>query len=289
LNLKSWLLLFLLAAMWGGSFLLIRLSVDDFGPVPLTTTRSLIAACALVPLVIIRGKFAEFMQYWPHLLVLGLISVALPFSMISISTQYTTAGFASILNALTPIFSTLIAWLWLKDALTPAAMIGIALGFLGVAVMVLDSETISASYSVLPVLAGLGATFFYGLTGNYSLRYVKGITPLVVSTGCQVFSSLLLLPVAFMQWPDAPIPATGWFYATVLGIVCTGIAFMIYFHLLKTVGVARTVIVTYLVPVFAMLWGLLFIGETITLKMLAGAGLILTGIGLTTYRPRQAQ
>jgi drug/metabolite transporter (DMT)-like permease len=289
LNTKSWILLFLLAAMWGGSFLLIRLSVDNFGPVPLTTTRSLIAALALIPLVIMKGKFAEFMQFWPHLLVLGLISVALPFSMISVSTQYTTAGFASILNALTPIFSTLIAWLWLKDALTPAAMIGIAMGFLGVSVMVLDSETISASYSLLPVLAGLGATFFYGLTGNYSLRYVKGITPLVVSTGCQVFSSLLLLPVAIMQWPDEPIPPAGWAYASILGIVCTGIAFMIYFHLLKTVGVARTVIVTYLVPVFAMLWGVLFIGETITLKMLAGAGLILTGIGLTTYRPKPAQ
>jgi drug/metabolite transporter (DMT)-like permease len=271
--------------MWGGSFLLIRLSVDSFGPVPLTTTRSLIAALALMPLVIARGKLGEFLQFWPHLLVLGLISVALPFSMISISTQYTTAGFASILNALTPIFSTLIAWLWLKDALTPAAMLGILLGFLGVMVMVLDRETISASYSLLPVLAGLGATFFYGLTGNYSLRYVKGISPLVVSTGCQVFASLLLLPVAIWQWPETPIPWAGWVHAAILGIVCTGIAFMIYFHLLKTVGVARAVVVTYLVPVFAMMWGVVFIDETITLKMFAGAGLILTGIGLTTYRP----
>jgi len=274
--------------MWGGSFLLIRLSVESFGPVPLTTARSLIAACALMPLVIIQGKIGEFLRYWPHLLVLGLISVALPFSMISISTQYTTAGFASILNALTPIFSTLIAWLWLKDALTPAAMLGIAMGFLGVMVMVLDRETINASFSLLPILAGLCATFFYGLTGNYSLRYVKGISPLVVSTGCQIFASLLLLPVAVTQWPNEPIPPIGWIYAAILGIVCTGIAFMIYFHLLKTVGVARAVIVTYLVPVFAMIWGVLFLDETITLKMYAGAGLILTGIGLTTYRPGRA-
>ena len=285
MNPKSWLLLTALAAIWGGSFLFIRLSVGWFGPVPLSAARSTIAAGTLLPLLLVNGNGRELLDNWKHLLVLGLISTALPFSLISVSTQLSTAGFASIINALTPIFSTLIAWLWLKDSLTPAAMLGILLGFLGVMVMVLDEQTISASYTLLPILAGLGATFFYGLTGNYSLRFVKGVTPLTVSAGCQLGSALLMLPVALLYWPEEPIPPTGWLLAAILGILCTGVAFMVYFHLLKTVGVARTVIVTYLVPVFAMIWGMLFLNETITLKMLGGAALILTGIGLTTWKP----
>src|SRR5690606_10318112 len=127
---------------------------------------------------------------WAHLMVVGLISTALPFSLITISTQYTSAGFASILNSLTPVFSALVAWLWLKEYLTPAAIIGIALSFLGVMVMVLDRETIASNLLVLPVLAGLGATLFYGLTGNYSRRYIRDVPTLVIAAGCQFFSAL---------------------------------------------------------------------------------------------------
>ncbi|MES2603451.1 MAG: DMT family transporter [Pseudomonadota bacterium] len=278
------LLLVLLAAIWGSSFLFIRLSVAYFGPVPLTASRSLIAACTLVPIMLLHGSWPVFRQYWKHLLIVGLISTALPFTFLSISTQYTSAGFASILNAFTPIFSAIIAWLWLQEKLTVPAMVGIGLSFVGLLVMVLDRETIIASFPLLPVLAGMAATFLYGLTGNYSRKFLVGVPPLVVSAGCQVFSTLCLMPVALLQWPAEPVPMVGWLCAAVLGILCTGLAFIIYFHLLATVGVARTVIVTYLAPVFAMLWGFLFLAENVTLKMLIGAGLIMLGIGLTTWR-----
>lgn len=281
---RSLLLLILLAAIWGSSFIFIRLSVDWFGAVPLTASRSFIAACALMPVMLLRGHWPMFRQYWPHLLVVGLISTALPFTFLSISTQYTSAGFASILNSLTPIFSAVIAWLWLQEKLTAAAITGIALSFIGLLVMVLDRQTLSTSFPLLPVLAGLGATFLYGLTGNYSRKFLAPVPPLVVSAGCQLFSTACMLPLAALQWPLEPIPLIGWLYASVLGIVCTGIAYIIYFHLLATVGVARTVVVTYLAPVFAMLWGFLFLDENVTLKMLAGAGCIMLGIGLTTYR-----
>lgn len=275
-----------LAALWGGSFLFIRLAVPAFGPVPLSATRSLIATITLLPILFLRGNASTFRQYWHHILVIGLISTALPFSLLSLSTQYTSAGFASILNALTPLFSTLIAWAWMHEKLTPAAITGIGLGFIGVLVMVLDKETISSSFVILPIMAGLGATFLYGLTGNYSRRFLAGVSPLVVAAGCPLFSTLLLLPFAIWQWPTAPIPAQMWSYAVVLGVACTGVAFILYFHLLATVGVARTMAVTYLVPVFAFIWGYIFLAETITLKMLIGAALILVGIGLTTGKIR---
>jgi drug/metabolite transporter (DMT)-like permease len=286
LNSRQVLQLFVLASIWGASFLFIRLAVPHFGPVPLSGTRSLIAALTLTPLMLLKGQWPAFRQAWKHLLVIGLISTALPFSFLSISTQYTSAGFASILNALTPIFSALVAWLWLKEYLTPAVVVGILLGFGGVFVMVFDRETISSSFPLLPILAGLAGTFLYGLTGNYSRRYMVAVPVVTIAAGSQIFSTLLLLPVAILQWPAEAIPAQSWMYAVILGVVCTGVAYILYFGLLETVGVARTVIVTYLVPVFAMSWGYLFLGENATLQMLAGAACILCGIGLTTYRPK---
>ncbi|HTR01022.1 MAG TPA: DMT family transporter, partial [Candidatus Acidoferrum sp.] len=147
-------------------------------------------------------------------------------------------------------------------------------------------DTIKTDFPLLPILAGMGATFLYGLTGNYSRKFLHGVTSLTVTAGCQTFSALCLLPFALLQWPASPVPASIWVWIGVLGIICTGTGYMIYFHLLATVGVARTVIVTYLSPVFAVLWGLLFLGEGVTLKMLAGALGIMAGIALTTYRPK---
>lgn len=286
MNSRQLLQLFVLASIWGASFMFIRLAVPHFGAVPLSGTRSLIAALTLTPLMLMKGQWPAFRAAWKHLLVIGLISTALPFSFLSLSTQYTSAGFASILNALTPIFSALVAWLWLRESMTPAIVLGILLGFGGVLVMVFDRDTISASFALLPILAGLAGTFLYGLTGNYSRRYMTGVPVLTISAGSQIFSALLLLPVALAQWPAEPIPLASWLYTGVLGVLCTGVAYILYFGLLETVGVARTVIVTYLVPVFAMLWGFTILGESVTLKMLAGAACILCGIGLITYRPK---
>lgn len=283
------MMLISLSGLWGASFLFMRMTVPYFGPVPLSATRSVIAALTLMPLLILGGHLPELRKHWMHIMVIGLISTALPATGLAISTQYTSAGFASILNALTPIFSALIAWLWLKEYLSPAMVIGILLGFGGVMVMVFDRETISSSFLLLPVLAGLLATFLYGLTGNYSRRFTPQVPTLAIVAGCQLFSALFLVPIAAFLWPATAIPASSWFYAVVLGVFCTGVAFMLYFHLMATVGVARTVVATYLVPMFAMLWGKLFLDEAVTPKMLVGAVCIMAGIALTTLKPRKPE
>lgn len=275
----------MLAGIWGASFLFIRMAVPHFGPVPLSGIRSAIAAIVLTPLVLLRGELPIFKRYWPHLFVIGMISTALPFALFSFTTAYTSAGFASILNSLTPIFSALVAWLWLREQLTPAMVIGILLGFSGVLVMVFDRETIASGFVLLPVLAGLAGSLLYGMTGNYSRRFAIGVPVSVIAAGSQLFSTLTLLPIALLQWPATPVPVAAWGYAGILGLLCTAVAHLMYFNLLEKVGVARTVIVTYLIPVFAMLWGFLILGEGVTLKMLAGAACILSGIGLTTYKP----
>jgi len=282
LKIKYFIILVILAAIWGSSFLFARISVEEFGAIPLSAVRSSIAALTLLPLMFMYGQWGFFKTHWKHFVVLGLISTALPFTLITLATQFSTAGFASILNALTPILSAAIAWVWLKEYLSIPAILGIGLSFIGVVFMISDTQSISAEIIYLPVLAGLGAAFFYALTGNYARKYVVGAPPIAQATGCQVFAALFLIPPAIVLWPDQAISTGGWINAVILGLMCTSLAFILYFYLLKHIGVARTVIVTYMIPVFGMLWGYLFLNEVITLNMFISAGLILTGIALTT-------
>jgi len=281
-QLKYFITMVVLAAIWGSSFLFARLSVGEFGAIPLSAVRSLIAALTLFPIMMSKGQWPYFRDNWKHFIVLGLISTALPFTFITISTQFSTAGFASILNSLTPIMSAGIAWVWLKEYLSVSAVIGIGFSFIGVLIMITDTQSISAEFFLLPVLTGLGAALFYALTGNYSRKFVHGVPSVAQATGCQVFAALFLIPPALYLWPENSITTRGWTNAVILGLMCTSVAFILYFYLLKNIGVARTVIVTYMIPVFGMLWGYLFLDEVITYKMSVGAALILSGIALTT-------
>ena len=276
------LLLFAIATLWSGSFLFTRTAAPAFGPIPLSAARSAIAALVLLPLVLVGARRREFIANLPKLILIGGISTAIPFSLITVSTQYTSAGFASILNALTPLFSALLAWLWLKERLSIPALVGIALGFVGVVVMMFDRETIETSLPLLPILAGLGAAFFYGLTGNFTRRHLRGVSAFTVAAGSQFFAAVFLAIPAYFSWPEQTLTSQDWLLASVLGVFCTGLALLLFFHLLSQVGVARAVVATYLVPVFAMLWGRLILDEAVTIQMVSGAALILTGIGLTT-------
>jgi len=162
------------------------------------------------------------------------------------------------------------------------AILGICLSFIGVVIMVVDTQSISSEYIVLPVLTGLGAAFFYGLTGNYSKKYADGLPPIVSAAGCQIFAALFLIPPAIFLWPENSISTGGWINALILGVLCTALAFILFFHLLEKIGVVRTMIVTYLIPLFGLFWGFLFLDEIITLNITAGALLILAGVALTT-------
>jgi drug/metabolite transporter (DMT)-like permease len=282
LKLRFYVILVALAAIWGSSFMFARISVSEFGVLPLSAARSAIAALTLYAIMVMSGKAGQFWRHWKHFCVLGLISTGLPFTFITLSTQYSTAGFASILNALTPIMSAGVAWVWLREKLTLTMVTGICLSFIGVIFMITDTQSVSSELIFLPVLFGLLSSFFYGLTGNYSRKFMTGVPSIVLATGCQVFAALFMVPPALFLWPDTAISTAGWINATILGLLCTGLAFILYFHLLENIGVARTVIVTYLIPVFGMLWGFIFLDETITHSMIGGASLILSGIALTT-------
>ena len=192
------------------------------------------------------------------------------------------AGLSSIFNAATPLFGAVIAWLWLKDRLTPSRVLGLAIGFAGVLWLAWDKASFKPGGSGWAIVACLVATLCYGLAASFTKRYLTGIAPLAVATGSQLSAALFLLVPAISWWPATMPSQTAWIAAALLAIACTGVAYVLFFRLIANVGPANAIAVTFLIPVFAVLWGWLFLGEGVTGAMVAGCGVIPVGTGLTT-------
>jgi len=276
--------LLLLAALWGASFLFMRVAAPAFGPFALVEVRVVIAAIFLAVLLALRGELRALRERPAHLMLLGVLNSALPFVLLTYAVLHVTAGFAAILNATTPMWAALIGWLWLRNAIRPLQWVGLAIGLTGVAVLVWGKASFTPTASqfgtTLALAAALVATGAYGLSANYTRRYLDGVSPLVMAAGSQISAAAALVIPAAVTWPDAPPPALAWASAITLGIACTGLAYLLYFRLLTRIGAVSTAAVTFLIPVFATGWGAMFLGETVTLQMIAGGGVILAGTAL---------
>ena len=274
--------LFLLAAIWGGSFLLMRIAVPAFGPLALIELRVGLAALVLIPILALQGGIGQLFSRWRVLLFVGLTASALPFVLYAWATLSVTAGFASVVNATTPMFTALVAWVWLKDKLSTAALVGMLVGVLGVVILVWGKVSFKEGGSGWAVLACLGATLSYGVAGSLTKRYLNGVAPMVTAAGSQLYAALILLPLAVAWWPQERPAASDWSAAVLLAVLCSGLAYVLFFSLMSRLGPTRTVTVTFLIPVFGMLWGASFLDERISLRMLAGCAVILLGTGLAT-------
>lgn len=272
----------LLAALWGASFMFLRISVPEFGPFALVAVRVAIGAAVLIPLALRSTQTAALRTHWKPIALVGMLSTAVPFLLLSYTTLHATAGYTAILNAMAPIASAIIGFAWLGHRIGRLGIAGMAVGFAGVAVLAFDDQSLAAAAGVLPILAALGAMALYSVGANVSYRYLNGIDPLVIATGNQISATVLALPVALWFWPAAMPGALAWGSLVLLGVFCTSFALILYFRLLAEVGVARTVIVTYLIPVFGVFWGAVVLKEPVTGKVLAGGGLILAGIAMTS-------
>ena len=272
----------LLAALWGGSFLFMRYAVPDFGVVPLIWLRVALASICLLPLLLLKRQFGALRQQAGALTVMGLFNSGLPFLLIAWATLSITAGLASIMNAMTPVFTALIGALWLGDRLDGRRSLGLLLGLAGVALLAADKADFRPGGSGWAIVAMLLATACYGFAANHTRRYLQGVPALVNATGTQLVSALVLLPPALWSWPER-MPGLGpWLAALVLGVACSALAYVLFFRLIARVGASRAVTVTFLVPVFGTLWGALFLGEPVTASMLAGGAVVLLGTGLAT-------
>lgn len=282
MKLRDLLDLTLLAALWGGSFLFMRYAVPDFGVVPLIWLRVALASICLLPLLLLKRQFGALRRQAGALTVMSLFNSGLPFLLIAWATLSITAGLASIMNAMTPVFTALIGALWLGDRLDGRRSLGLLLGLAGVALLAADKADFRPGGSGWAIVAMLLATACYGFAANHTRRYLQGVPALVNATGTQLVSALVLLPPALWSWPER-MPGLGpWLAALVLGVACSALAYLLFFRLIARVGASRAVTVTFLVPVFGTLWGALFLGEPVTVSMLAGGAVVLLGTGLAT-------
>jgi drug/metabolite transporter (DMT)-like permease len=273
-------LLVTLAALWGGSFVFMRYAVPAMGPVPLTFVRVTLAALVLLALAATRRKVPDLRSRWRGFAVVGLVNSALPFVLFCFAEQTIAASTAGILNATSPFFGAIAAAIWLGEPLTARKTGGMTLGLAGVALLVgLQPEPLTTAM-IVAVAACLTAALCYGLAGVYARKRMQGVPSAALACGSQLSAAIVLAPV--LPFVSVPGPITLWvvFNVVALAVASTAIAYLIYFRLIADIGPSRALTVTFLIPLFGVLWGYLFLGEAITANMLGGGALIVAGTAL---------
>lgn len=279
--LPSLIRLLLLAAIWGGSFLFTRIGVPDLGAVFLVEYRVGLAAAFLLAVAMFWRKPLNARQYWRHYLILGVFNAALPFMLFGFAALTLPASALSILNATTPIWGALIGAVWARQPLSGRTVLGLGLGVAGVGLIVGLDHWAAQPGAGTAIAAALLATLCYGIATTYA-RSATHVDSFSNAHGSMWAASLFIVPAL----PFASVtttPDTGVMLAVVaLGILCTGIAFLLYFRLVRDIGGTSTLTVTFLIPVFGILWGHLFLGEVVTPSMIAGSLTVILGTALAT-------
>lgn len=282
MKLSDSILLLMLAAIWGSSFIFMRASVDAFGPVALIALRIVIAALFMLVFTFKKRNYREFKQHWHVLLLVGFLNSAFPFTLLAYASISLTGGTVSILNAMTPVFTAWIAHLYLKDKMNMLQFFGMTLSIIGLIFLVWNKVSWNLT-SWWPILAGITATLSYGVANNITKKYLANVSVMTSSTGSLLFAALFMSVLFQFFIPDfKTISAIDWLYAIILGVVCTAIAFIIYFKLVKNIGPMRTASVTFLIPIFSFIWGFLLLNEVVTIRMWIATAVILIGMGLVT-------
>ena len=273
--------LLILGAIWGASFMLIKWSAPEIGIFALVEIRALGASLLLIPFVFIKRQQKDLFQYWPQLLIVGLLNTAIPFCLFNYSLLHIEAGLAAILNGTVPMFGVVVAYFYVKETIGWGGLVGVLLGFAGV-VLISYEQTTGAQAGLVPVLAILLATLCYGIAATYIKIKLSHIKPFAIAGGSQFFASLALLPLALLNLPEAMPSSRAISSALVLAFVCTGLAYVLYFDLIAKIGASRAITVGYLVPLFGVLWGYIILNESLSTTELAGGGLVLLGVMLAT-------
>lgn len=275
-----------LAAIWGASFLFIRMSAPVLGAALMAELRVLLAALFLLLVGAVLGKRLAWRAHWRHYLVLGLLNSALPFLLFGLAAQTLSASLLSILNATAPIWGALIGAIWLKAPLSPKAALGLGLGVAGVAVLVgMDASALGPGGGPAIAMA-LAAACSYGAATHYA-RTAKSLEPFANAHGSMWAATLLLAPaLPFLSNPVVPSAPVA-LAVLALGVVCSGVAYLLYFRLIADIGAAPTLTVTFLIPLFGLLWGHLVLDEAIGWRTGAGAAIVIGGTVLVTgFSPR---
>ena len=273
----------LLGAIWGASFMFQRIAAPEFGAMALAELRLAFGALVLLPFLLReRRRFPA--ARWPMLALIGAINSAVPFALFAWASQYAPAGIVAITNAMAVLFTALVGFLFFHEAIGWRRGAALLAGFAGV--VVLASGKAAGASLGWAVVAGCGAAFLYGVGVHLLKRHLAGLPPAAVAAATLGTATLLLAPFALAQWPSAPVSGGAWFSAVMLGVVCTGVAYALYYRLVQRVGPGRAVSVTYLVPLFAVAWAWWLLDEPLTLKMAVAGLLILGSVAFSQRSPK---
>jgi len=264
-----------LAAIWGASFLFMRIAAPVLGPVLTAELRTLIAGIALAAYFAATGYDPEWRRWGRHYVTVGILSSAVPFLLWAYAALSLTAGLLSVLNATAPMWGALCSALLLRERLNARRILGLVIGVAGVALVTRPESGAELYYPA--IVAALAAAFCYGLIAAYIKRWASDAPSRGMAVGSQLAAGILLIPFIAL-WPPDAVPTPGVAASILaLGLVCGAIAYLLYFRLIADIGATGALTVTYLIPVFGVLWGALFLGETVSALMLVGAALVILG------------
>lgn len=270
-----------LGAIWGASFLFMRIAAKEFGAFALVEVRLVLGATILLPFLWReRQRFTR--GHWWRLAGIAAINSAIPFTLFAWAAQRAPAGIGAITNAMAVMFTALAAYVLYGERVGPRRIFGLLLGFVGVAVLASGKTGHEVVWPA--ALAGTFAALLYGIGGNLIRRHLVGIPAGAVAGATLLCASILFAPLAFATWPTTSISGLSWLSAAALGVLCTGTAYLLYYRLIYRIGAPGASTVTYLVPLFAVIWAWLFLSEPLTLTMAIAGALILSGVALSQQR-----
>ena len=275
MELKNWILLYCLGAIWGSAFMFIKVSAVDFGPILLVTLRLLLAGILFAPFLVQKKYLAQFKSHLPGILILAVFNNALPFTMFSYASLGATSNMLGILNGTTAFMTMVVAYFWLKEGISVKQVAGLALGFCGILVLVNPANGSITSASAMFALTG---ALCYSFCAAYIQKYQLNANKFVLIGWSMLFGGVMMIPLALFNLPDH-MPSSDSFLALLwLGGVSTGLAYLGYVRLIERIGAVRSSTVTYLLPVFSILWGSIFLQESITWIIFSGFMFVMIGM-----------
>ncbi len=276
----------LLAAIWGSSFLFTHVAAVELGVLPTAAARVAIGFLFLMPILLAKGQAHYLRKHWKPVLFVGIFNSGIPFALYAFAVMHISTGLSSILNATVPLFGAVVAWIWLGDKPGWLRTVGLAIGFSGIVLLAGGQVGFKSNHSgispIWAVLACLGATTCYALAASFTKKHVPPVPALVTATGSQLGALLALLLPALWFAPDHMPVAHTWLALLAVGVLCTGVAYVLYFRLIDHAGPSKALTVTFLIPVFAVAYGVIFLGEHVTGWMLMCGLIVLVGTALSS-------
>lgn len=285
-NLKTFAAFIFLAFIWGASFIFMRIGVPELSAPVFGGLRVGIASLALLPVLLQNKQLTEYRTHWLKLSLIGVLSTGIPFMLMSFALADINAGTGSVINASVPMLTGMIAHVFFRDYLSKWQLLGLVIGLGGVVLLMYDNMISGTQSSPWAFAMAIGACLCYAVGGNLAKRFLSGISPMTTAASGLLASAVVTLPFAVAYFPDHAVSWRAWGALLTIALFSTAVAMIVFYRLIQQIGPTKTTVVTLLVPVFAILLGVVLLNEQLTAMMLLGAVIVLCGTALTLFARR---